>query len=121
MLLLEGIVGIAAGLVTLVWPGSTALALLYVIAAWALLTGAFEFAAAIRSRKIITGEWLLVLSGIASIGLGILLMIFAGPGALVMVLWIGAFAFVFGILLIALSLRLRSAGRSRAPDAARGA
>jgi uncharacterized membrane protein HdeD (DUF308 family) len=68
MMLLEGIVGIAAGLVTLVWPGSTALALLYVIAAWALLTGAFEIAAAIRLRKIITGEWLLVLSGTASIG-----------------------------------------------------
>jgi uncharacterized membrane protein HdeD (DUF308 family) len=121
MLLLEGFVGIAAGLATLVWPGITALALLYIIAAWALLTGAFEIAAAIRLRKIITGEWLLVLSGIASIGLGILLMIFPGPGALVMVLWIGAYAFVFGILLIALSLRLRSLGRSRTPHAARAA
>jgi uncharacterized membrane protein HdeD (DUF308 family) len=95
MLLLEGLVGIAAGVVTLVWPGITALALLYVIAAWALLTGAFEIAAAIRLRKIIAGEWLLVLSGIASIGLGILLMIFPGPGALVMVLWIGAYAFLW--------------------------
>lgn len=121
MLLLEGLVGIAAGIVTLVWPGITALALLYVIAAWALLTGAFEIAAAIRLRKIITGEWLLVLSGVASIGLGILLMIFPGPGALVMVLWIGAYVFVFGILLIALSLRLRSLDRSRTPHAARAA
>ena len=121
MLLLEGLVGIAAGIMTLVWPGITALALLYVIAAWALLTGAFEIAAAIRLRKIITGEWLLVLSGVASIGLGILLMIFPGPGALVMVLWIGAYVFVFGILLIALSLRLRSLGRSRTPHAARAA
>ena len=121
MLLLEGIVGIAAGIATLVWPGITALALLYVIAAWALLTGAFEIAAAIRLRKVIIGEWLLVLSGIASIGLGILLMIFPGPGALVMVLWIGAYAFVFGILLIALSLRLRSLGRSHIPHAVRGA
>ena len=121
MLLVEGLVGIAAGIVTLVWPGITALALLYVIAAWALLTGAFEIAAAIRLRKVITGEWLLVLSGIASIGLGILLLIFPGPGALVMVLWIGAYAFVFGILLIALSLRLRSLGKSRTPHAARAA
>ncbi|HET7394040.1 MAG TPA: HdeD family acid-resistance protein [Candidatus Binatia bacterium] len=121
MLLLEGLVGIVAGIVTLVWPGITALALLYVIAAWALLTGAFEIAAAIRLRKVITGEWLLVLSGIASIGLGILLLIFPGPGALVMVLWIGAYAFVFGILLIALSLRLRSLGKSRTPHAARAA
>ena len=121
MLLLEGVVGIAAGIVTLVWPGITALALLYVIAAWALLTGAFEIAAAIRLRTIIVGEWLLVLSGIASIGLGILLMIFPGPGALVMVLWIGAYAFVFGVLLIALGVRLRSLGRSRTPHAARAA
>lgn len=121
MLLLEGLVGIVAGIVTLVWPGITALALLYVIAAWALLTGAFEIAAAIRLRKVITGEWLLVLSGIASIGLGILLMIFPGPGALVMMLWIGAYAFVFGILLIVLSLRLRSLGKSRTPHAARAA
>lgn len=121
MLLLEGVVGIAAGVVTLVWPGITALALLYVIAAWALLTGALEIAAAIRLRKIIAGEWLLVLSGIASIGLGILLMIFPGPGALVMVLWIGAYAFVFGVLLIALGVRLRSLGRSRTPHAARAA
>jgi len=121
LLLLEGLVGIAAGVATFIWPGITALALLYLIAAWALVTGAFEIAAAIRLRKVITGEWLLVLSGIASIALGVALVIFPGPGALVLVLWIGAYALVSGALLIALSFRLRSWDRSHSPHAARRA
>jgi uncharacterized membrane protein HdeD (DUF308 family) len=121
VLLLAGLAGVAAGVVTLVWPGITALALLYMIAAWALLTGALEIAAAIRLRKAITGEWLLLLSGIVSIGLGVLLVLFPGPGALAVVLWIGAWALVFGVVLIALGLRLRSWGRSRGLQAAPGA
>jgi uncharacterized membrane protein HdeD (DUF308 family) len=110
-LLLEGVTGVAVGIATLVWPGITALGLLYVIAAWALVTGALEIAVAIRLRKVITGEWLLVLGGIASIGLGVLLVLFPRAGALAVVLWIGAYALVFGALLIVLGLRLRSWGR----------
>ena len=101
LLSLEGIAGIAAGVMTLLWPGLTAIVLLYVIAAWALVTGAFEIAAAIRLRKIINHEWLLVLSGVASIGLGVLLMLLPGPGAL-----------VSGVMFVVLSLRLRSWGRT---------
>jgi uncharacterized membrane protein HdeD (DUF308 family) len=112
VLLLEGLTGVIAGIVTFVWPGITALALLYLIAAWALITGALEIAAAIRLRKVINHEWLLVLSGIASIGLGILLAMFPGPGALAVVLWIGAYALVFGALLVAFGFRLRSWERS---------
>jgi uncharacterized membrane protein HdeD (DUF308 family) len=108
LLLLEGIAGIAAGVVTLIWPGITALVLLYVIAAWALVTGVLEIAAAIRLRKAIKGEWLLVLSGILSVALGVMLVLWPGPGALALVIWIGAFTFVFGALLLALGLRLRS-------------
>ena len=111
LLLLEGIAGIAAGVITLLWPGLTAVVLLYLIAAWALVTGAFEIAAAIRLRKIISHEWLLVVSGLVSIALGVLLVAYPGPGALVLILWIGAAAFVSGIMFVALSLRLRSWGR----------
>ena len=111
LLLLDGIAGVAAGVIAVLWPGITAIVLLYLIAAWSLVTGVFEIAAAIRLRKAITGEWLLVLAGLASIGLGVLLFLFPGPGALALVLWIGAYALVFGILQIALGIRLRSWGR----------
>jgi uncharacterized membrane protein HdeD (DUF308 family) len=67
VLLLEGILGVAAGLVAFVIPGITALVLLIVIAAWAMVTGAFEIAAAIQLRKHIKGEWLLALAGVASV------------------------------------------------------
>jgi len=113
MLLLEGLVGVAAGVLTLLWPRITALALLYVIAAWALVTGGFEIAAAIRLRKVITGEWILALSGILSMALGVLLIVAPGPGALAVVIWIGAYAFVFGVLLFALGLRLKGLGSPR--------
>jgi len=106
----EGVAGVAAGVMTFLWPGLTALALLYLIAAWALVTGVFEIVAAVRLRKVLTDEWLLVLSGIASVALGVLLMVFPGAGALGVLLWIGAYAIVSGALLVALSLRLRSLG-----------
>jgi len=108
VMLIEGIAGIAAGLVTFFWPGITALALLYLIAVWSLLTGVMEVIAAVRLRKIIAGEWMLALGGVLSIGFGVLLALFPAPGALAVVLWIGAYAIVFGCLLIALGLRLRS-------------
>ena len=111
LLLLSGVLGIATGVITLLWPGITALALLYIIAAWALFTGVLEIAAAIRLRKVITGEWLWLLSGIASVALRVLLILFPGPGALALMIWIGAWAMVSGGLLIALALRLRSWGK----------
>jgi uncharacterized membrane protein HdeD (DUF308 family) len=109
--LLRGALGVGAGVVTVLWPGITALALLYVIAAWAIIGGVLEIMSAVRLRKTISGEWLLALGGVLAIALGVMLMLFPGPGALALVLWVGAFAIVFGIALIALGLRLRAWGR----------
>lgn len=107
-LLFEGLAGIAAGIVTFAWPAITALTLVYVIATWALITGVFEIAAAVRLRKVLPGEWLLALSGFASLILGILMIAVPLAGALAIALWVGIYALVFGALLIALGLRLRS-------------
>jgi uncharacterized membrane protein HdeD (DUF308 family) len=112
-LILQGVLGIIAAGVTAVFPGLAALALLYLIAAWALVTGAFEVAAAISLRKYLQKEWLLALGGVLSMVFGILLMMFPGAGALALILWIGAYMFVAGCLLVVLGLKLRTWGRSQ--------
>ena len=111
-LMLEGIVDLIAGLIAFVWPAATALALLFLVAFWAIVTGVFEIAAAIRLRKEIQGEWLLIVNGILSLLFGAVLLALPGAGLLVIVWWIGAYAIVFGILLIALAFKLR--GRHQA-------
>lgn len=106
--ILQGLVGIAAGVLTFIWPGITALVLVLFIGAWAVVTGILEIVAAIRLRRVISGEWLLALSGILSIVFGILVFAFPGAGA-VGISWIlGAYAAAAGIVLIALGIRLRT-------------
>lgn len=104
---LWGLVSVAAGVIVFLWPGIGALALIYVIAAWAVVTGATEIAAAIALRKEITNEWALVLAGIVSIAVGGILAIFPGAGAISLVWLIGAYAIVFGILLLVVGFRVR--------------
>jgi uncharacterized membrane protein HdeD (DUF308 family) len=107
-LLLEGVAGIAAGVLTFVWPALTALVLLYLIAAWSVITGALKIAAAIRLRRTIEGEWLLGLNGAFSVLFGILLVVMPVIGLITLVWLVGAYALVFGILLLALAFRLRT-------------
>ena len=107
-LLVVGILGIAAGILTFIWPGMTAIVLLAFIAAWSLVMGIFQIIAAVRLRKSIENEWLLGLSGLLSIIFGVLMLINPGAGALAVIWVIGAYAILFGVLLIALGLKLRS-------------
>jgi uncharacterized membrane protein HdeD (DUF308 family) len=102
------VVDILAGLATFAWPAITALVLIYLIGAWAVVTGAFEIAAAIRLRKHVTGEWMLALAGAASALFGIMLMAFPIAGALVIAIWVGVYALIFGGVLIGLGFRLRT-------------
>jgi uncharacterized membrane protein HdeD (DUF308 family) len=107
-MLLQGVVSIAAGLVTFLLPGLTALVLLYVIAAWAIVNGVLQIIASVRLGKQTRGAWWLALSGVLSIVAGGLMVWAPGAGALALVLWIGAYAIVFGALFIGLAFRLRS-------------
>jgi uncharacterized membrane protein HdeD (DUF308 family) len=107
-LLFEGVVGIAIGVLTFVWPKLTAMGLLFLIAIWAVVTGAFELVTAVRLRQVIRGEWLMALIGILSMALGFLLVAFPMAGALAVVWMIGAYAVAAGVLMIALGFRLRS-------------
>ncbi len=109
-LIFTGIISIAAGVLAFVWPGITALSLVLLIAAWAIVNGVFEIATAIRLRRVIAHEWLLALAGVLSVLLGIVIMLQPGAGALALVWWIGGFAIAFGVLLVALAFRVRRAG-----------
>lgn len=105
--LLAGLAGIAIGVITFMSPGVTAIALVYLIAAWAVLRGVFEIIAAIQLRKEIDNEWLLGLAGLLSVVLGLFLFAAPGAGAIAALWWIGAFAVVFGIVEIVLGFRLK--------------
>ena len=103
-----GLIGVLAGIATFVYPGVTALVLLYFIAAWAIVTGAAAIYLAIDLRKEIAGEWALGLAGLLSVLFGIALITRPGAGALAVVFLIASYAIVFGILLLLLAFRLKS-------------
>ena len=105
--LLEGVAGILVGVLTFLFPDATGLALLIFIAAWAVTTGIFEIVAAIQLRRLIVDEWMMILSGLLSVALGVLLFVFPGAGAVSLVWMIGIYAVLFGTTLIFLAIRLR--------------
>lgn len=111
MLLLEGICGIAAGMIAFGMTGMTAVVLAYLIAAWAIVTGMLELAAAVQLRDLIDGEWLLGLSGVLSIILGAMIIARPGAGLLALVWMIGVYAVLYGIALLVLGFRLRALGQ----------
>jgi uncharacterized membrane protein HdeD (DUF308 family) len=115
---LHGILGIAVAVLTFVWPGITALALLFLIAAYAIVGGAMRIALAIQLRKVIAGEWLLILSGIMSIIFGVLVYLVPAAGVVGVAFMVGFYAILLGTVMMALSARLRRFQRS--VEASRG-
>ena len=110
--LLEGLLGIAAGVIAFVSPGATALAFLSIIAAWAILVGILQLVAAIRLRQVIENEWSIGLSGLASVIFGVLLVVWPRTG-LVTISWIiGFYAIAFGMMLLLFGSRLRSLNKT---------
>jgi uncharacterized membrane protein HdeD (DUF308 family) len=102
-----GIAGIAAGVLTFVAPGITAVVLLMFIAGWAVIIGVLQILSAIRLRKEIDNEWMLGLSGLASLIFGILMFVRPGAGALAVMWIISLYAVIFGVVLIVLAFRLK--------------
>ena len=117
-IVLVGLVGIAAGILTFVMPGVTAIALLIMIAVWAIVSGVFQIIAAIRLRKEIANEWMLILSGALSVVFGALLIFNPGAGALAVLWLIGSFAIAFGVLLVILAFKLKKHADAHPPAAA---
>jgi uncharacterized membrane protein HdeD (DUF308 family) len=117
LLILEGIVDIAAGVVAFLWPLITLVALTWLIAIWAIVSGALMLGAAF-TLNIDHGRWWLALGGIASLIFGILLVIEPLVGAVVLTMWIGAYALVFGVFLLILAFQLHSRKEARERKAA---
>jgi len=120
LLIVEGIVDLAAGAVAVLWPAITLVALVWVIAIWAIVSGGLMLGAAF-ALKHDHGRWWLALGGIASLVFGILLVIEPLIGAVVLTMWIGAYAIVFGVFLLVLGFQLhskREEHKSKQPAAA---
>lgn len=106
-LIIVGLLGVAAGLATFVWPGITAFVLLYFIAGWAIAAGIFQIIGAIQLRKEIEHEWWLILNGIISVLFGIALFVMPGAGALALVWLIGFYAIVYGVVMVVFAFSVR--------------
>lgn len=109
----RGLTSLAAGVLTLLWPGISAFALVMTMAAWSVVGGAFEIATAVALRKQLTGEWLLGLQGVLSMLFGLVMAIAPLLGALMIGYWIGSYALLAGGVMIAAAFRLRKLARSR--------
>jgi uncharacterized membrane protein HdeD (DUF308 family) len=107
LLVFEGLLNIAVGIVAFLWPGITVLAFVLLVAAWAIVSGALMTAAGFR-LNIDHGRWWLVLGGLLSLAYGALLVATPLIGAIVLTWWIGAYALAFGVALVIFSFKLRS-------------
>ncbi|MBV9282168.1 MAG: HdeD family acid-resistance protein [Chloroflexi bacterium] len=109
---LGGLAGIAVGAATFLWPGWTALTLVYLIAFWAIVTGIFEFVAAIELAGQLDGGWMLGLSGALSAAFGVLVALYPRSGALAIVWIIGLYAILGGVTRLYLAYRVNHMGKA---------
>jgi uncharacterized membrane protein HdeD (DUF308 family) len=107
-LLVAGVIGIGAGIVTFLWPGITVLWLVYLFASWAILTGVLSIATAIRLRSVVANEWLMILLGVVSVAAGIIIFFVPVAGVLAIVWTISIYAILAGVLFLGLAFRLRA-------------
>jgi uncharacterized membrane protein HdeD (DUF308 family) len=116
--LLEGLTGIIIGVLALLHPVVLVVALVYLVAAWAVLTGVLQIVEAVRLRRYIEGEFWLIFSALVSIVLGVLLAIMPGAGVLALGWILGIYALVAGILMVGLGFQLRTWHRRASGPAA---
>ena len=109
---MQGLIGLAAGILTLLMPGVTALGLLIAIAAYSLVVGVLQIAAAIKLREEIEGEFWLGLSGLVSILFGMFIIARPGEGALAVIWILGGYAVIFGVFLISFAFRIKGHGQT---------
>lgn len=105
---LSGLFSVAAGVMAFIWPGLTALVLVMIIGVWSIVRGLLEIMAAIRLRKVIPNEWMLIAAGLISVLLGVVLIASPLVGALALIWAVGMWAIAFGLLMIGLAFRVRS-------------
>lgn len=116
----EGLVCVAFGLLALIKPGATAVAWLYLISAFAVMSGILHIVAGVTLRRD-EGEWSLLVNGILTTVVGILMVLLPWQGLLSLVWLIGVYSLFFGVLLLVVAVRLRSHWKARpAPRPARG-
>lgn len=121
ILLLSGLIGVLMGILTFSAPNLTALALLFYIAIWVMVSGVLQILIAIRLRKEIDGEWLQMLGGLASVVFGVLLIAQPAEGILTLLWLLALYAIVIGVFLVITALKLRPILNSNAVNLGNGA
>ena len=107
VVLLWGLTGVVVGVLTVINPAITALVLTIYIGVWALMTGVLQIVAALRLRKEIQGEWVLVLGGLLSVLFGIFVLMQPGAGMMAMLWVLATYAVIFGVLMVILAFKIK--------------
>jgi uncharacterized membrane protein HdeD (DUF308 family) len=110
--LLLGLIDLAAGIVALAWPGPTALVLVVIVAAWAIVTGFFELYAAFGSGETAGTRAVFILGGLVSIAFGVVIAARPGIGAITLALLFGLYSLIYGVSEIVAGVELRHSGKN---------